>query len=165
MPKFFKRSGSKSGNVFTDTARLVQRIMPHVQPKKWANFDQIKKDGSLVMQLFFSALNYFKQGEKNDRASRKRYQSTDDYLREQKLSPARLKQQLKRLQTYAWICYGLASLIFIYMLYILLKVSVLDGIICLFFALFVAAKGLQYSLFIRQVKSGNFDMKLKDIFI
>ena len=145
----------------TDT---VSDMFPHIQPKRWLSYDAIRQDGKMLTRLFYNSLNYFKGGENAPMHKKKEYTSKDDYLRQEKLTPLQLKKQLKRLTIYSCICYGLTTAIYLYSGYILANVSILDGIICLFFGTFVLAKGLQFSLFIRQVKSGNFKSKLKDLF-
>lgn len=144
----------------TDT---VSDLFPHVQPKRWLAFDSIKSDGKMLTRLFYDSLNYFKNGDQGPKV-KKNYTSKDDYLRQEKLSPLQLKKQLKRLTIYSIICYVLAAAIYVYMGFIFANVSILDGIICSFFGTFVLAKGLQFSLFVRQVKTGNFKSKLKDLF-
>ena len=156
-----KGKGDKSfGKSVVDT---LQNNFPHVQPKRWCDYDRIRKDGKMLAKLFYDSLNYFK-GVSDDTSEQKHYESKDDYLRQEKLSPLKLKKQLKRMTAYSYICYALSLAILVYMFYIFIHVSIMDGIICSFFALFVLVKGLQFSLFVRQVKTGNFKAKLKDLF-
>jgi hypothetical protein len=159
----FGKKGEKGKNFGKSVMDSLQNNFPHVQPKRWCDYDRIRKDGKMLTRLFYDSVNYFR-GAPGDESEEKHYESKDDYLRKEKLSPLKLKKQLKRMTAYSFVCYGLSIAIFLYMLYILIHVSILDGIICSFFALFVLAKGLQFSLFVRQVKTGNFKTKLKDLF-
>lgn len=153
----------KSGDGKKPVAQRLQENFPHVQPKRWFGYEGIHRDGKMLARLFTESIDYFRSDSKRS-AEFKPYKSKDDYLRQENLSPLQLKKQLRRFSIYSLICYALSLAIFVYMFYIFAHVSIADGIICLLFALFVLVKGLQFSLFIRQVKSGNFKKGLKDLF-
>jgi hypothetical protein len=154
--------GETKGTAGKDFLNAIQTTFPHVQPKRWLGFDRVRDDAHMLKRLLIDSVDYFKHSQnKTDEVV---YDSRDDYLRKEKLTPAQLKKQLKRFSIYALICYGLAAAILVYMVYILVHVSILDGVVCSFFAFFVLAKGLQFNLFVRQIKQNNFKMKLKDLF-
>jgi hypothetical protein len=155
--------GEEDKGVGANMLDNFQSVFPHVTPKRWLGYDAIRDDAHMLKRLFLTSINYFKYSSK-DEAEEVNYESKDDYLRKEKITPTQLKKQLKRFTMYSIICYLLGTAILAYTVYILIHVSILDGIICSFFSLFVLAKGLQFSLFIRQVKSGDFKIKLKNLF-
>lgn len=173
LKKFFSKAAKKNKleqamgtdenqSLTSDLWNTFQGIFPQVQPKRWMGFDAVRDDAKMLKHLFLRSINYFKYAPNTD--EKVEYDSRDDYLRRQKLTPTQLKNQLKRFTVYSIICYILALAIAIYTGYIIVHVSILDGVICSFFALFVLAKGLQFNLFIRQIKAGNFKIKLQELF-
>jgi hypothetical protein len=159
-----KRTKKKAGrNLGVEVTDRFSEVFPQIQPRRWIGFDGLVRDGKMLLRLFRSSLNYFKGVSPDGRADRKTYESKDDYLRQEKLSPLQLQNQLQRLTLYSVACYALATAIFAYMVYIFIKVGVLDSVICFFFGLFVLANGLQFSLFVHQVKTGDFKCNVKDL--
>lgn len=177
MAGIFKKIFSKAANksklekamekdldrsVASDIWNTFQGMFPQVQPKRWMSYGTVRDDANMLKRLFFTSINYFRFAPNED--EKIEYESRDDYLRKEKLTPSKLKKQLKRFTIYSAVCYVLAAAIVVYTVYIIVNVSILDGIICSFFALFVLAKGLQFSLFVRQIKAGDFTIKLKNLF-
>ena len=159
--KLKKIFSPKNGRSVKDS---LKKTFPQVQPARWMAFSTIKNDWRMIVRIFLTSINIFKKNESTTNEEPRHWESTDDYLRQEKISPDELSSRLTRLKWFSFTCYALALAIFAYMGYIFVHVGILNGFIGCLFGLFVLAKGLQFTLFIRQLKSGDFTLTLKNLF-